>query len=90
MIVETSNQELRGGRTLDYFQNIVETVREPLLLQDLQRYGDERAASRRIFLLGQPCPENKDVEAICRVEQRAAERCRNDAIVLLTNERPGR
>jgi PAS domain S-box-containing protein len=34
MIVEKSNQELRDDRALDYFQNIVETVREPLVILD--------------------------------------------------------
>ena len=32
MIAEKSNQELREDRALDYFQNIVETVREPLVI----------------------------------------------------------
>ena len=34
MIAVKSNQELRGDRALDYFQNIVETVREPLIILD--------------------------------------------------------
>jgi PAS domain S-box-containing protein len=34
MLVEKSNQELRDDRALDYFQNIVETVREPLIILD--------------------------------------------------------
>jgi PAS domain S-box-containing protein len=34
MIAEKSNQELRDDRALDYFQNIVETVREPLVILD--------------------------------------------------------
>ena len=34
MLAEKSNQELRDDRALDYFQNIVETVREPLIILD--------------------------------------------------------
>jgi PAS domain S-box-containing protein len=34
MIATKSNQELRDDRALDYFQNIVETVREPLVILD--------------------------------------------------------
>jgi PAS domain S-box-containing protein len=34
MLVEKSNQELRDDRALDYFRNIVETVREPLIILD--------------------------------------------------------
>jgi hypothetical protein len=34
LIAEKSNQELRDGRALDYFQNIVKTVREPLVILD--------------------------------------------------------
>jgi two-component system CheB/CheR fusion protein len=34
MIAAKSNQELRNDRALDYFQNIVETVREPLVILD--------------------------------------------------------
>jgi PAS domain S-box-containing protein len=34
MIAEQSNPELRDDRALDYFQNIVETVREPLVILD--------------------------------------------------------
>jgi PAS domain S-box-containing protein len=34
MLVDKSNQELRDDRALDYFQNIVETVREPLIILD--------------------------------------------------------
>jgi PAS domain S-box-containing protein len=34
MLIEKSNQELRDDRALDYFQNIVETVREPLVILD--------------------------------------------------------
>ena len=74
MIVEKSNQELRDDCASDYFQNIVETVRKPLLLPDLHRYqrGDGRSASRRILLPGQPEPKDKDVEVNCRINERAA------------------
>jgi|SRR6266850_4946510 len=34
MTAAKSNQELRDDRALDYFQNIVETVREPLVILD--------------------------------------------------------
>ena len=34
MIAQKSNQQLRDDRALDYFQNIVETVREPLVILD--------------------------------------------------------
>ena len=34
MIAEKSKPELRDARALDYFQNIVETVREPLAILD--------------------------------------------------------
>ena len=34
MIAEKSKPELRDDRALDYFQNIVETVREPLAILD--------------------------------------------------------
>jgi len=34
MIAEKSNLELREDHALDYFQNIVETVREPLVILD--------------------------------------------------------
>jgi PAS domain S-box-containing protein len=45
MIVEKSNQELRDDRALDYFQNIVETVREPLIIldSDLRVQGASRS-----------------------------------------------
>ncbi|MDX6712959.1 MAG: hypothetical protein QOH96_3975, partial [Blastocatellia bacterium] len=45
MIVEKSNQELRDDRALDYFQNIVETVREPLVIldSDLRVQGASRS-----------------------------------------------
>jgi PAS domain S-box-containing protein len=34
MVIDNSNLELRKNRTLDYFQNIVATVREPLVILD--------------------------------------------------------
>jgi PAS domain S-box-containing protein len=45
MIAEKSNQELRDDRALDYFQNIVETVREPLVIldSDLRVQGASRS-----------------------------------------------
>jgi signal transduction histidine kinase len=33
MVIDNSNLELRENRALDYFQNIVETVREPLVIE---------------------------------------------------------
>jgi PAS domain S-box-containing protein len=48
MLVEKSNQELRDDRALDYFQNIVETVREPLVIldSDLRVTGASRSFYR--------------------------------------------
>lgn len=48
MIAEKSNQELRDDRALDYFQNIVETVREPLVIldSDLRVTGASRSFYR--------------------------------------------
>ena len=48
MIVETSNQELPENRGLEYFQNIVETVREPLVVldSDLRVKGASRSFYR--------------------------------------------
>ncbi|MDT5157444.1 MAG: hypothetical protein QOH51_1801 [Acidobacteriota bacterium] len=48
MLVEKSNQELRDDRALDYFQNIVETVREPLIIldSDLRVTGASRSFYR--------------------------------------------
>jgi PAS domain-containing protein len=47
MIVEKSNQELQDDRALDYFQNIVETVREPLVILD--SYLRVTGASRSFY-----------------------------------------
>jgi PAS domain S-box-containing protein len=48
MLIEKSNQELRDDRALDYFQNIVETVREPLVIldSDLRVTGASRSFYR--------------------------------------------
>ena len=48
MAVEKSNLELRENRALDYFQNIVETVREPLIVldSDLRVQGASRSFYR--------------------------------------------
>jgi PAS domain S-box-containing protein len=48
MLLEKSNQELRDDRALDYFQNIVETVREPLVIldSDLRVTGASRSFYR--------------------------------------------
>jgi PAS domain S-box-containing protein len=48
MIATKSNQELRDDRALDYFQNIVETVREPLVIldSDLRVTGASRSFYR--------------------------------------------
>jgi two-component system CheB/CheR fusion protein len=48
MIVEKSNHELRDDRALDYLQNIVETVREPLVIldSDLRVTGASRSFYR--------------------------------------------
>jgi PAS domain-containing protein len=51
MLLENSNLELRENRTLepgDYFQNIVETVREPLVVldSDLRVKGASRSFYR--------------------------------------------
>ncbi|MDT7603031.1 MAG: hypothetical protein QOF61_1028, partial [Acidobacteriota bacterium] len=45
MLAEKSNLELREDRALDYFQNIVETVREPLVIldSDLRVQGASRS-----------------------------------------------
>jgi PAS domain S-box-containing protein len=48
MIAEKSNRELRDDRALDCFQNIVETVREPLVIldSDLRVQGASRSFYR--------------------------------------------
>jgi PAS domain S-box-containing protein len=45
MVIANSNLELRENRALDYFQNIVETVREPLVFldSDLRVQGASRS-----------------------------------------------
>jgi PAS domain S-box-containing protein len=48
MVVQQSNLDLRENRALDYFQNIVETVREPLVIldSDLRVTGASRSFYR--------------------------------------------
>jgi PAS domain-containing protein len=55
MIVEKSSQELRDDLALDYFQNIVETVREPLVVldSDLRVQGASRSFYRTFNVTNQ-------------------------------------
>jgi PAS domain S-box-containing protein len=68
MIATKSNQELRDVRALDYFQNIVETVREPLVIldSDLRVMG----ASRSFYQTFNVTPEETEGRLIYELGDR--------------------
>ena len=68
MIATKSNQELRDDRALDYFQNIVETVREPLVIldSDLRVMG----ASRSFYQTFNVTPEETEGRLIYELGDR--------------------